>query len=169
MEGKVPVDLGGYFFVTAPVGTVETNGLPYDDPAHFLNGDGMVYRYGFHNGTVKVRTRLSKPPCFYADLATKTGSPYEALGFKNFGVARASLRLGARDYVNTAMMVMEMPGEIPRLFLTYDAGRPYEIDTESCEVVTPIGSNAEWRPEGLEHLPFTPNFSSAHPFADGHT
>jgi hypothetical protein len=40
-----------------------------------------------------------------------------------------------------------------RLLVTYDAGRPYEIDTETLEIVTPVGANKEWQGE-LDQLTF---------------
>ena len=36
-----------------------------------LNGDGMLYRLGFEAGRALLKTRMMKPPCYYADLATQ--------------------------------------------------------------------------------------------------
>ena len=47
-------------------------------------------------------------------------------------MARISRQLGVRNPLNTAFLPMQ-----DRMLLTYDAGRPYEIDTESLEVITP--------------------------------
>ena len=56
--------------------------------------------------------------------------------------------------------------EQERLLITYDAGRQYEIDPESLELVTPVGSNQEWRPEVKVNFPFAPVLSTAHPAFD---
>ena len=57
-----------------------------------------------------------------------------------------------------------------RLLVTYDAGRPYEIDTESLEVLTPVGSKKEWQAEiEKPNYPFNPILSTAHPTFDTYT
>ena len=44
---------------------------------------------------------------------------------------------------------------------------PYEIDTNTLKVVTPVGSNKEWRPDSPPY--FLPIFSTAHPAFDTDT
>ncbi len=64
-----------------------------------------------------------------------------------------------------------------RLLATWDIGRPYEIDPETLELITPVGSNSEWRPMNplMADLPFKPPFpfpliqGSAHPCFDFNT
>jgi DUF971 family protein len=46
-----------------------------------------------------------------------------------------------RNELNTAFVRMQLSGELERLIVAYDAGRPYILDTETLEVVTPVGSN----------------------------
>jgi hypothetical protein len=71
---------------------------------------------------------------------------YEKYQFSNYGIARFSLSLGLRNQLNTAFLPMKFAQDsCERLLVTYDAGRPYEIDTDTLEVVTPVGSNQEWR------------------------
>jgi len=61
-----------------------------------------------------------------------------------------------------------------RLLITYDAGRPYEIDTEILELVTPVGSNQELRgqldrlkfPLAAFKFPFKSILSTGHPAFD---
>lgn len=53
--------------------------------------------------------------------------------------------------------------------ITYDAGRPYEIDTASLEIITPVGANTEWQPFLPFSYPFSPVLSTSHPTFDGYT
>jgi len=172
IEGNLPKDLQGHFFMVAPVGSVNSGGLPYPSGNSLLNGDGMIYRLDFNPpGQVQVTTKLVTPPDYYADLATRPGSEYAKFGFHNRGITRFSKTLGLRNQLNTAFLPMPFSPDAPqRLLVTYDAGRPYEIDPNTLETVTPVGANAEWEPEieGI-HYPFQPFLSTAHPVFDAHT
>lgn len=171
-DRPLPADLQGHLFIVAPVGTVTSKGLPFTDGDSFLNGDGMVYRLDFDRpGEVRLKTRIMQPPDYIADKLTQPGSCFADLGFRNHGILRFSFALGARNELNTAFLPLNFPGEeLDRLLVTYDAGRPYEIDTESLEVVTPVGWNKEWRAALKEpSFFFKPIFSTAHPAFDAHT
>ena len=94
------------------------------------------------------------------------------------GILRFSEKLGARNQLNTAFLPMKFSEEEGyRLLATWDIGRPYEIDPETLEVITPVGSNSEWRAMNplMADLPFQPPFpfplvqGSAHPCFDFHT
>src|SRR5262249_40385561 len=74
--------------------------------------------------------------------------------------------LGARDFLNTAFVPIAQPGQAPRLLLTYDAGRPYEIDPLTLEVLGPMGAAAEWAAEVFQSSPFPMILSAGHPFWD---
>ena len=170
IDGKLPEDLQGHVFIVAPAGSVDSGGLPYPDGTPIFNGDGMIYRINFNNQQAKITTRIAKTPCYYADEATKPGSEYEKYGFQNHGLTRFSMALGVRNQLNTAFLKFKTSEDTnDRLLVTYDAGRPYEIDTETLEVVTPVGANAEWRPEVSLSMPFGPVLSTAHPFFDAET
>ena len=171
VEGQLPQDLQGHAFFIAPVGSVNSGGLPYPDGNSMLNGDGMVYRLDFDRpGEVRLRSRLMKTPCYFADEATSPGSKYDKYRFRNHGILRFSIFLGSRNELNTAFLPMNFnDGSGDRLLITYDAGRPYEIDTETLELATPVGANKEWRPEASLKFPFQPVFSTAHPVFDGET
>jgi carotenoid cleavage dioxygenase-like enzyme len=157
LAGALPIDLEGHVFVVGA--------MPQSDGSPVFNGDGMIYRLDFGGPSVALKTRLAKTPCYYADLATAgTG-----LAFGNRGAARMSTRLGTRNQANTAFVRM---GE--RIAVTFDGGRPYEIDPTTLELVTPIGGNDEWvsgTPEvpGLIGGPFKAFFSGAHPYYDENT
>jgi len=171
IEGELPGDLQGHVFIVAPVGSVESRDIPYPDGNSWLNGDGMIYRLDFDlQGEVRLKSRLVKPPCYYADKATQPGTKYEKYQFSNYGILRFSVFLGTRNELNTGFLPMKFSQNEPeRLLVNYDAGRPYEIDTETLEVVTPIGANKEWRGAMSLPLPFKPVFSTAHPVFDAHT
>ncbi|MEM9193361.1 MAG: carotenoid oxygenase family protein [Myxococcota bacterium] len=163
LEGTIPPDLAGHVFMVAPVGTVESQGLP--DPAGntVMNGDGLILRFDCANGEVGVTTRLARTPDLIADEATAgSGLP---LSFFSSGIARVSPLLGVRDFANTAFLPMRR-GDETRLLLTYDAGRPVEIDPLSLRVVTPVGAYSEWQACTFEDLPFPLVLSPAHPAYD---
>ena len=170
IEGELPEDLLGHVFIVAPVGSVESGGLPYKDGDSCLNGDGMIYRLDFdqENREVKLNTRIAKPLDYYVDKATKN----TIFGFRNHGLIRFSFFLGARNQLNTAFLPMTYPpgDKRARLLVNYDGGRPYEIDTETLEIVTPVGARSEWQAE-LEkpNYPFNPILSTAHPAYDTYT
>jgi carotenoid cleavage dioxygenase-like enzyme len=178
IEGNLPEDIQGHVFIVAPVGSVNSGGLPYPDGDSLLNGDGMIYRFDFdRQGEVRVKTRLVKPPDYYADKATQPGTKYGGYQFSNYGIARFSLSLGLRNQLNTDFLKMKFAQDSQeRLLVTYDAGRPYEIDTDTLEVVTPVGSNQEWRgqldkvnfPINAKKFPFKSILSTAHPAFDAY-
>jgi carotenoid cleavage dioxygenase-like enzyme len=173
IEGKLPEDLKGHFFLVAPVGTVDSGGLPFPDHDSLFNGDGMIYRLDFDSqGEAKITTRLVKPPDYYADKATFLKSEYKKYKFRNHGITRFSSTLGFRNELNTAFLVMPSGKQdaLDRLLVTYDGGRPYELDTETLEVVTPVGWNQEWRAEmNKPQFPFKTILSTAHPAFDSNT
>lgn len=170
--GNLPSDLYGHVFMVTPVGTVDSGGLPFVNGDSLLCGDGMIYRLDFDcQDEVKLTTRIAKPPDYYADKATRDGSKYDKYRFRNHGITRFSLSLGVRNQLNTAFLPMKFSQDSQeRLLVTYDAGRPYEIDTQTLEVVTPIGTNQEWQSElNGYNTPFPTFLSAAHPAFDPHT
>ena len=167
VEGELPQQLQGHLFIIAPIGSVNSNGLPNPDGTHVWNGNGMIYRLDFDSpGTVKLQTKLVKSPCYYADLATRPGSAYDSFGFRDYGMARFSLSLGMRNQLNTAFVAMPFAEEPERLLITFDGGRPYEIDPQTLELATPVGSNQEWRSAMPINFPFPAVLSTAHPAFD---
>ncbi|MDX1520348.1 MAG: carotenoid oxygenase family protein, partial [Anaerolineae bacterium] len=174
-EGQLPTDMTGHAFIVAPVGTVDSGGLPYagtnEAGTPVFNGDAMIHRLDFDRpGEVHLKSRLGKTPCFYADQASTTDPKFEALKFKNHGLTRMALPLGPRNMVNTAFVPILEPDAPNRLLVTYDAGRPYEVDPSSLELATAVGYIDEWRnflPADFEGpLPYI--LSTAHPYYDPH-
>lgn len=186
LEGKIPEDLCGHVFLNSPAGTVNSGGLPipptlpdgkpnseYGNPV--FNGDGYLYRFDLNEpGKVTVKGALLKTPCYFADEATKYGTSYYEKGqqFRQLGLSRESFTWGIRNQINTAVNPFKFPGDKhTRLTTNFDAGRPWEVDTETLRLKTPIGKLSDWEsqmPAFLNYV-FPLNSSTAHPSFDPHT
>ncbi|XHX79075.1 MAG: carotenoid oxygenase family protein [Stenomitos frigidus ULC029] len=170
VEGQLPPDWYGHLFLMTPAGTEASGGLPNPEGTHFFNSDGMIYRFDLSPQTVTVTSKLAKTPCYYADVATYGHPRYARYGFQDFGLLRFSTTLGLRDEVDIAFLPFRAQGDThDRLMVTYDAGRPYEIDTTTLEIKTPIGANDEWQPFLPNSYPFPPVLCTAHPAYDPFT
>jgi hypothetical protein len=117
---------------------------------------------------VTLTSRLARTHDFWADELTAGHPDLEAFRFFDAGLVRLG-RLGARDFANTAFVPMAHGAGPTRLVLTYDAGRPVEIDPVSLEVVTPVGGRDFWRPEVFHEALFPLVLSPAHPAYDRST
>ncbi len=152
---NLPDDLSGYIFIAAP--------LPYGDGSFILNGDGMIYRLDLTESKAKLKTKIAKTRCYYADLAIQNQpNKYpKNFRFRNGGPSRMSKVLGSRNQLNTAFFQTR-----EQLFVTFDAGRPYEIDPSSLEILEPMGSTKNWQ----EMFPLSSIFGTysnpAHPAND---
>jgi carotenoid cleavage dioxygenase-like enzyme len=158
LSGVLPTDISGHMFLVHPV--------PQGGGAPILLGDGRMVRFDFSPGGVQCVSRMARTPCHYADQAT-LGT---AEAFQDMGLARTSMVLGNRNMANTGWLVM---GD--RMLLTYDGGRPWEIDTQTLELATAVGRNDEW-PLGLPDFldafinwPFPLHMTTAHPAHDPDT
>lgn len=194
-DGKIlPSDLQGHAFIIGATGSIDSplkdvasnTVLPSKDGTTPLyNGDGMVYRIDFNNltQTAQLSSRRVKTPCYYADVATNHCEKYQGsegnpkstdLRFKNLGITRVSGPLGTRNQLNTAFLPLKFSeAEHERLLVTWDVGRPYEIDPKTLETVTPVGKNSEWEEVNKvgklflkPTTPFKTIQSSAHPVFD---
>ena len=158
LSGALPDDMTGHAFVTYP--------HPMGDGSPQFIGDGMVIRLDFEPDRVGLFREVVRTPCFYADVATR-GTDH---GFQRAGMARMSLTLGARNSLNTNFLVMD-----DRLFLAYDGGRPWELDAETLQPITPVGAFDEWTsmmPSWVSWLrpwPFPIVLTSAHPVREPRT
>jgi carotenoid cleavage dioxygenase-like enzyme len=158
LAGALPTDWHGAAHVV--------HAIPYVDGVSVFIGDGKLLRFTLTPDAVQLRSRVVKTPCHRFDQAS-LGASY---GFETDGFARMSIKVGFRNFANTAIVAL---GE--RLLLTSDAGRPYEIDPESLEVVTAVGWNDEWQGilpswlEGFVNWVFPLHMTTAHPAVDPHT
>ena len=137
------------------------------------NGDGMIYKLSFNSGGATLKTRLAKAPCYYADQATADpdkADDYEGLAFQDLGISRISYeKLGVRNQVNTAFLPFKTPRDAnERLLVTWDVGRPHEIDPETLETLQPVGLSEDWQDmlPTKNPLPFKQLMTSAHPCLD---
>ncbi|MCS7018373.1 MAG: carotenoid oxygenase family protein [Cytophagales bacterium] len=183
--GQLPTDLYGFVFINSAVGTVNTNGLPYPEkyadgtPAQeygtpIINGDGLILKFDFtKKGQVLLSTGLLRTPCYYADEATMRGTVWhKKYGFRNFGLARISVKMGTRNQINTAIQPVKFGNDTnTRLLATFDAGRPFEFDPHNLNLITPIGKNKEWRAGTPPFMnpPFAMVLTTAHPVFDPRT
>jgi len=182
----LPPGLRGYIFVVGAL--FQADDRPQEDSTPLYTGDGMIYRLGFEHSKAILKTRITKTPCYYADIAM-TGASDNAVwkpettfskqhwlwsylaAFRNGGPSRMSLLLGGRNQLNTAFLRV---GD--RLIVTIDAGRPYEVDPDSLELIAPIGTTAQWLgilpivsrlvSQFTGSYPFDVYINSAHPVAD---
>jgi carotenoid cleavage dioxygenase-like enzyme len=181
IEGKLPANIFGVFHVSLPVGTVNSEGLPFPEKTEegknnpefgspIMNGDGMVIQVNLNQSSPEVKTKLMKTPCFYADEATKQGTKHHGLmGFHNMGITRMSMVFGSRNELNTATQPVKFNGQKQgSLMATYDVGRPYLLDPKSLEIITPMGKSTEWMTAEppMVPWPFGIAQTSAHPVFD---
>lgn len=169
VRGDLPDDLSGHVFVVAPVGNVGTQGFPGPRHDSAINGDGMVYRLDFAANAVSLKSRLVRSADYYTDEAAEAHARYAAFRYANAGILRISPLLGSRDYGNTALLGFRLAAQNDRLAVTFDGGRPLEIDPGTLAVVTPIGAVDEWRAEAMPDVAFPPILTTAHPAADALT
>lgn len=177
LQGSLPTDLRGHAFFVGPGGFIDSKtygdtGLihPSRDGTPLFNGDPLLHRLDFlsdpQTGAVAVRlsSKIPLTPCYYTDLASLTDPNWRKYCYGNFGLARLSFRLGFRNEVNTAVFPMRFrPEEGYRLLLTWDAGRPFEIDPVSLEVATAVGFDREWKEQIPLSMPFGIVTTPAHP------
>ncbi|MEP7108550.1 MAG: carotenoid oxygenase family protein [Ferruginibacter sp.] len=182
-EGTIPDDLHGVFYVVYPVGSVNSNGLPFPGQVNgkynkeygspIMNGDGMMISVSF-NGTQSpaIKSRLMKTPCYFADYNSRQGTGQNMpFGFSNFGITRMSLFLGERNELNTAAIPVKFGNSNPFLLSTYDVGRPFITDPLSMKLQTPVGQNTDWVPGTPPIVPWAFQMiqTTAHPSFDPNT
>lgn len=182
-QGTLPSDMNGVFYTVYPVGSVNSGGLPFPEEINgkynpefgtpIMNGDGFVLSVTF-DGTQdpKIKSRLIKTPCFYADYNTRTtATSKSSYSFYNFGLSRMSMKLGARNLLNTAVIPVKFGTSDPFLLATYDIGRPFILDPVKLSLQSPLGATTDWVPgtPGFLNWPFPIVQTTAHPTFDQNT
>lgn len=170
IEGALPSELYGSAYYISPAGSLSDpliEGTDLIQPTHdgtpLFNGDPLVYRLDMGSDSVVLSSSIPQTPCYYTDQATLADSKYSSFKFHNHGLARLSYTLGFRNEVNTAFQPMLFHAdEGIRLLITWDAGRPYEIDPETLQVATPVGFNHEWQEQIELQMPFGIVTTTAH-------
>lgn len=183
IEGAFPEDMEGTVYIVYQIGSVNSQGLPYPEflpngkPNHefgsaIMSGDGMVMKIDLSREPT-IKTRIMKTPCWFADYNTRLGTEAShtdlgLLKFKNFGISRMSLMLGARNPLNTAVTPARFGTDNPVLIGAYDVGRPYIVDPVSLELETALGKSNEWMTGTPAKVPWPFELfeTSAHPSFD---
>lgn len=135
------------------------------------NSENYIEDKKLAKGDAFLSTKLIKTPDYYVDKALLPGGDYDprSINSKNSHssenlpwsrveyreskfydsvITRLSFRLGGRNLLNTALLPMK-PNNKPakeRLLLVWDAGRPYEINPYTLDLVGPVGFNKDWQP-----------------------
>ena len=148
---------------------------PAHDGTPLFNGDPLLHRLDFGkdaegHAEVRLSSRIPRTPCFYTDQACLTDDRWRDYRYDNRGLARFSLKnlelkgLGFRNEINTAVIPMRFcDRDGYRLLLTWDAGRPFEIDPVSLEIATAIGYDRDWKEQVELPVPFGIVMAPAHP------
>lgn len=155
LAGELPAQLRGHAFIS---GSIASPGRPA------FSGEGVLYRIDFGAGEVALTRALLRPPCFYADQALEDADDVALLRFRDLGLTRLSPLLGVRTVLGTSPVALR-----DRMIVTTDAGRPWEFDPRTLELVTPIGDIDEWRGTIPAPWVFPLQLTSAHPVADPRT
>jgi hypothetical protein len=158
IDGAIPNDLSGHLFVVSPAGTFRPDDIA--QRTTLMVGDGLVSRFDLSPSGISVTSKLMRTHDFVADEITSADDSLELFRFVSAGLVRLGL-LGTRDFANTAFVPMK-----DRMLVTYDAGRPMEIDPSSLDLLGPVGGRHEWRPEALPEAAFPIVLSPAHPAFD---
>ena len=150
LSGAVPEDIHGHLFIA---GSIASLGRPA------FTGEGTLYRFDLSPSGVKLSQNILRPPCHYADRAA--GNFGEMMQFRDIGLSRISPLLGVRTALSNSPIALR-----DRMIVTTDAGRPWEFDPVTLELVTPIGKGDEW--QGAIPVPwaFPLVLCSAHPAED---
>ena len=89
--------------------------------------------------------------------------------FKMMGIARQSWKFGSRNQLNTAVNPFRFKGDKhSRLTASFDMGRPWEVDVETMQLKTPVGTYKQWTAEfgKMTPYPFQLFQTTAHPAYD---
>jgi len=151
VAGRWPDDLGGEVVIS----TSGQDGAP----VHAFFGDGYLARFSLRPGT------FGAPADRFAWRARRIDTPSARLKdarpdvFVN-GPMGTHSPFGASNSANTAPLPW---GD--RLFATWDAGRPVEVDPVSLAFVGEVGHRDDWNP-AFDHPVLPLLLSTAHPVID---
>ena len=153
LDGHVPEDIWGHLFIA---GSISALGRPA------FTGEGTIYRFDLSPGRITLKQGIMRPPCHYADAAAESFG--EMMEFRDLGLTRISPLLGVRAVLSNSPIPLR-----DRMIVTTDAGRAWEFDPVSLELVTPIGKADEWIGALPVPWPFPLILSTAHPAEDART
>lgn len=149
-EGTLPENLSGHIFIVSP--------YHRKNDRHLFTGEGVIIRWDIEpqNGKIQVHSnKLKTWDSFWHFIHGKVMS-------KAFFPAKLGL-FGVAEIANTAIVNMD-----GRLILTADAGRYWEVESDTLKTCTPIG----YFDEHIVSVPisfFPMVANTAHPFYDSET
>jgi carotenoid cleavage dioxygenase-like enzyme len=153
LDGEWPVDLSGHVFLTSP--DIAT-GVP------LFGSDGMIYRLDLTPRGVMVRSESTRTPSSHAaEAVLKRRMHLSTHRFRQVGLSRLSLMLGAVECLNVAPTPV---GD--RMWVTSDAGRPWELDPATLKLLGPVGGRDVWRGVAPAPWVFPLTLTSGHPAID---
>ncbi len=154
LSGALPPDLAGHVFF-------QSLALRPDDAG--FSGDGLIWRVDLGGDAPVIRSKLLRTTDYLmADAFASTSYRFESRGMMRLGP------LGLQNQTNTALVALD--GN--RLIATADGGRPWELDPDTLEPLTPVGRLDDYR--AIADLPWNRllcpmNITSAHPPYDAET
>lgn len=154
VQGAWPADLGGELVLSAP------HPSTFDGPHPFF-GDGTTYRLSLQSGT------HGAPDDTFAWRQRQVDSPSARLRAKRPDVFTPTVvgvqsPFGHTNAANTAPLPWK-----GRLFATWDAGRPVELDPVTLGYLGEVGRRDEWLDFEVAPQPLLPMvLTTAHPVID---
>jgi len=127
LQGEIPADIEGSLFICQCLGS----------PAAYMVGDTNIIRMDFDGNEPRLTNRLVWTPTAVARQKLKnTRHRFDFLGFMYL-----SPGLGMTSYTEGLYLLPD-----GRLGVTSDADRPWVIERENLQAVTPVGRRDEWLP-----------------------
>lgn len=127
LEGEIPADIEGSLFICQCLGS----------PEAYMVGDTNIVRMDFEGGEPRLTNRFMWTPAAIARQRLKNSRHR----FDFFGFMYLSPGLGMFSYTEGIYLLPD-----GRLAVTSDVDRPWVIERESLQAVTPVGRRNEWLP-----------------------
>jgi len=127
LEGAVPADIEGSLFICQCLGS----------PEAYMVGDTNIIRMDFDGNEIRLTNRFMWTPTAVARHQLKNTRHR----FDFFGFMYLSPGLGMSSYTEGLYLLPD-----GRIAVTGDVDRPWVIERESLQAVTPVGRRDEWLP-----------------------
>jgi hypothetical protein len=127
LEGAVPADIDGSLFICQCLGS----------PEAYMVGDTNIIRMDFEGNEPRLTNRFMWTPTAVARHKLKNTRHR----FDFFGFMYLSPGLGMSSYTEGLYLLPD-----GRIAVTGDVDRPWVIERESLQAVTPVGRRAAWLP-----------------------
>lgn len=127
LDGVIPTDIEGSLFICQCLGT----------PEAYMVGDTNIIRIDFEGKEPRLTNRLMWTPAALARQKLKNTRHR----FDFFGLMYLSPGLGMFSYTEGMYLLPD-----GRLAVTSDIDRPWIIERDSLQAITPIGRRDEWLP-----------------------